>query len=302
MHVKAEALIPVHRGIYVPGDAWTSASPDARYLAKIRGVVQASAAPAVISHLSVAAMHELPLVRPWPERVHVLTPGALGGSSSRLIRSHREIRPVDTEVVDGITVTSLPSTLADVAIAYPLDVSVPMLDHALHRAGDEGRAESLMDGVWIARHLRGRVRGGAQADRAISFASRLAESPGESLSRVLIQRGGFARPDLQRSVLVEGRRNRVDFAWPGVIGEFDGRVKYLREQYRGGRTPDRVAWDEKRREDAIRMATGCTFVRWGFEELHDPIRLWNRLNAARVPRPHPPTPLRARPNRSGTPS
>jgi hypothetical protein len=48
----------------------------------------------------------------------------------------------------------------------------------------------------------------------------------------------------------------ADFAWPGVVGECDGRLKYADRD---------VLWAEKRREDRIR-ALGLRVIRWGWDD------------------------------------
>lgn len=62
---------------------------------------------------------------------------------------------------------------------------------------------------------------------------------------------------------------RVDFGMVehGVVGEFDGRVKYNR-LLRPGQSAGDVVFDEKRREDAIRDL-GAQFVRWAWDDLDD---------------------------------
>jgi very-short-patch-repair endonuclease len=70
----------------------------------------------------------------------------------------------------------------------------------------------------------------------------------------------------------------VDFWWPSarVIGEFDGKGKYLREEYSGGRSIADIVIDEKLREDRLR-ALGATVVRWGWSEAASSARLLARL-------------------------
>ena len=77
-------------------------------------------------------------------------------------------------------------------------------------------------------------------------------------------------------------RVRVDFAWPdvGVVGEFDGRIKYGRQL--AGSDPHGVVFAEKLREDALRRA-GWTVVRWTWADLKSPRRLVQRLLDAGVP-------------------
>ena len=81
-----------------------------------------------------------------------------------------------------------------------------------------------------------------------------ADSVGESLSRARIHELGFAEPELQVAVETAGHRYVVDFFWPeaNIIGEFDGRAKYSRDDFTAGSPPEEVVWREKKREDALR--------------------------------------------------
>jgi hypothetical protein len=100
----------------------------------------------------------------------------------------------------------------------------------------------------------------------------------------MIDRLGLSSPILQQPFPREGGGNWwVDFWWPefGVIGEFDGRMKYLDAALRGGRTADEVVYDEKRREDELRRHCRA-FVRWGWDEARDPASLATILRVAGV--------------------
>jgi hypothetical protein len=67
-----------------------------------------------------------------------------------------------------------------------------------------------------------------------------------------------------------------------VIGEFDGKQKYTRNEYTGG-NPGEVAWKEKKREDRLR-ALGCGVVRILTEHVMNPPALARMLVAAGIPR------------------
>ncbi len=73
---------------------------------------------------------------------------------------------------------------------------------------------------------------------------------------------------------------RVDFAWPasGVIGEFDGRVKYGRA-LAPDQDPVEALWREKVREDLLRDL-GWQVVRWTWADLDDPRAWFLRLGRA----------------------
>ena len=70
----------------------------------------------------------------------------------------------------------------------------------------------------------------------------------------------------------------TDMAWPGhgLLGEFDGKMKYGRLL-----RPDESAGDavfrEKRREDALREATGFIVVRIVWADLYDGYRTAQRI-------------------------
>ena len=63
----------------------------------------------------------------------------------------------------------------------------------------------------------------------------------------------------------------TDFAWPehGVLGEFDGKMKYGR-LLREGETPGDALEREKKREDLLRQETTWLMVRLIWEELFRP--------------------------------
>ncbi|MDR5699320.1 hypothetical protein [Agromyces aerolatus] len=118
-----------------------------------------------------------------------------------------------------------------------------------------------------------------------SFCDARAESPGESVSRWNLHALGFPRPELQVPFRRDdGGADIADFDWPdhGVFGEFDGRGKYLRDEYTGGRSADEVVWNEKLREDRIRLHRPRA-ARWDWSIAINPDRLRRRLAAAGLP-------------------
>lgn len=129
------------------------------------------------------------------------------------------------------------------------------------------------------------ARGLAKAQRAIDFARPNAANPGESLSRVAIFELGFPDPDLQTPHRnPRGGWYHTDHEWPAsmLIGEFDGKGKYLKEEFLRGRAPGDVVYEEKIREDHLR-AEGFTVVRWAWAELTNRAALRQTLLAAGLP-------------------
>ncbi|MDR6892390.1 hypothetical protein [Falsarthrobacter nasiphocae] len=120
---------------------------------------------------------------------------------------------------------------------------------------------------------------------ALSQATPLSESPGESLSRLRIEELGFAAPLLQQELTLKtGRHIRADFFWPSarLIGEFDGLAKYSLGADTG-MSPHQALAEEKRRARDIQRQ-GYAIVRWTWEDMMHLDILDDILTRAGVPR------------------
>lgn len=264
--------IRLFRGVGVERHEWEALDERGRRRLVVRARATALHRPAVVSHRSAGTLWGLPELGPWDRRLHVIDP-ALEKThvGEGVVRHVGRLRP--DEVVDhaGLRVTSLLRTVTDIVHTVSLRHAVLVLDHVLHQGNL--RPDELADA------LRGRAggRGSRIARTALDFADASSETPGESLSRVTMDELRVAPPVLQQEFVTDSGRFRVDFWWPevGVIGEFDGRVKY----------DDRdVLWAEKRREDALRRLPRVTgFARWGMREAVAPGLLGPVLLAAGVP-------------------
>lgn len=234
---------------------------------------------AVASHLSAAALHQLPLIGRWPDRVHLSMADAVSGSSSAGIARHIPAVAPDEVVIDGVRVTSIARTLVDIASRSEFLVGVTMIDHALRlrlvskeELGDELCRVTFRTGVGRAREC-------------IAFADDRAASPGESLTRVRCWQLGYDAPELQVHVSTHRGEYDVDFGWEKIalFGEFDGKIKYTREQLLNGRTLEAVLIEEKAREDAIRARTSRRFLRILWAEALSPKVFDGMLRSAGVP-------------------
>ncbi|MFT4110919.1 hypothetical protein [Propionicimonas sp.] len=244
-----------------------------RHLLLVLGTAPVLAPGTVLSHASAGVVHGLPSWEAMLGRVTVLrrTPG----HGSRRRNLHVRCTPVvDSEVtqVDGLTVTTIERTAADLACLLPYERAVVVMDAALHAGADSGVLERTV--------VEGRGRHGISTARAaLAFADGRSESVGESLSRVRLAAAGLVRPQLQLNVFDEEGNwlARTDFGWEqqGVLGEFDGRIKYVG-------TAEEVAqavMQEKRREARLREA-GWVVVRWTWADLADPAALRRRIESA----------------------
>ncbi|SDF26143.1 hypothetical protein SAMN05660662_1601 [Blastococcus aurantiacus] len=209
--------------------------------------------------------------------MHVTRRPAASNDTARVLRCHvARLRDDEIDEVDGLAVTSLARTALDLARSLPHEAAVVALDAALHqgRLHRDVLRERLFD-------LAG-APGSRAAARAVDFADGRSESVGESRSRVLLHRWGVGPSSLPFEVrggdglLVA----RTDFAWEehGLLGEFDGRVKYGR-LLRPGQEPGDAVFAEKRREDAVRDE-GWGVTRWVWADLVTGHRLAARVRRA----------------------
>jgi uncharacterized protein DUF559 len=149
----------------------------------------------------------------------------------------RDLQPGDIVDVHGLRVTTPLRTALDLACNLPRRDALAALDGFMrqHDLTNKQLERELVR--WFRR------RGVVQARRLVRLASRLAESPGESWTRMEIVNRGLPCPELQWWVTVDGRPTfRLDMAYPRhkVAVEYDGR-----EHHEG---PERRAHDEARRE------------------------------------------------------
>ena len=264
--------VRLFHGTAVERDDWAALSPLERRRLVVRARAARLQAAGVVSHRSAAALWGLPEHGRTDWRLHVIDPRATTTHGGRgVVRHVGSVDADDVVLLDGLRTTSLLRTVVDVARTSTFEHAVVVLDHVLH-VGGLGRDDltSAIDGCSGRRGVR-------QAGAALAFADAAAESPGESISRLTVRRLGAPAPVLQERFDTDRGRFRVDFWWPdaGVIGEFDGRVKY------DGRD---ALWDEKLREDALRRSSRVHgFARWGMAEAEDPTRLAAVLIASGLP-------------------
>ena len=256
-------------GVFIPTSSWEALSPEDQFLARIHAVNQAFGGGLVFSHLSAAALWRRPNVRVWPEKPEVVVGrGVVGASRQALSVRRYEVPEPDT--VEGLLVTPLARTMVDVARSQPLEVAVAMIDHALSDLKDDdvfpASARTTRELLRQADSGIASNRGRLRFQAAAALADGNSGSPGESLSRTGMHLLGLPAPKLQHSFHdAAGLIGIVDFWWPefGLVGEFDGLGKYLREDYLHGRTTAQAVIDEKIREDRLR-ALGLRVTRWGW--------------------------------------
>lgn len=254
----------IRPGVYAVSAEWRAAEPRDRHRAAMDALVATSARVPVFSHESAALMHGIPVIGTWPELPHIVASDS-GHRPPVNVITHRPRHPWLIGVAGDVMATTPECTAINLAASRSLAAGVAAFDHVI--AAGTGKNElAAMISEWRPFH------GVRKALRALEIATGLAETPLESISLVPIALAGFEPPEQQVAVVARGRSYRLDFLWRrhGVVGEADGRVKYL--------TPVDL-WEEKRREDAIR-SLDLGFARWGWAEAFAGAPLVARLQEA----------------------
>jgi hypothetical protein len=130
--------------------------------------------------------------------------------------------PEHVTTCHAVLVTTAARTVVDLSRIVSFRSGVVVADSALANGCPREEIEAVLDYCQ-------RWPGRRKAVQVAAFASPLAESPLESVSRVLFHDAGLPTPTLQHEIIgYSGGRYRVDFYWEecGVVGEADGLVKY----------------------------------------------------------------------------
>ncbi|MDT0202889.1 hypothetical protein [Nocardioides sp. AE5] len=272
--LRAGHLHRIRQGTYTLGAVWANADAFERHRLKAAGVLLTHPGTVMLSHTSAAVEHGLRLWNPNLAKVHVTRlDGSPGRSSKDIVYHQGAWTPDDVhQKEDRLLVGPLRAGLETAAL-HSVEQGVCILDSVL----DMGHAS--LDEL----HGLGSRMLAMPHTRRLQLACRLtrvgAESVGESRLRMLCWQQGLPEPVLQfevrdhQGILIA----RTDCAWPelGVLGEFDGRVKYGR-LLRPGQEPGDAVFLEKRREDHVREVTGMRMVRVIWDDFDRP-----RLTAAR---------------------
>lgn len=267
---KGGGLVRVRHGAYARELAPSVLS---RHRQLIAGTYPTLEPEMVLSHVSDGVLHGLPA---WESMLDRVTAVRLStGHGSRRRNLHVRLAAIPTDEVceiDGYRVTSIERTAIDLACILRYQSAVAVVDAALH-------AEADLELIVRAAAAAKRRHGIGTARAALAFADGRSESVAESISRVRMAEASLPVPEIQVNVFDEFGRwiARTDFGWleHGVLGEFDGKVKYLG-------SPEQVAravMQEKAREAAIREL-GWVVVRWDWSDLADRTGFRARIESA----------------------
>jgi very-short-patch-repair endonuclease len=259
--LRSGDLVRMRHGVYAnrAAVAWAEEDPRRRHALEVLAVTRSVGRDSVASHHSAAVIHGLDLLGAARPGVVTLTrpPSRPSGRPrSDGIAFHVAALPAEHVTKRwGISVTSAPRTVVDLARALPFADGVVVADSALRL----GRAtKSELSGVV---NSCGQWPGVDRARRTVAFADERAESVLESCARVVFRERGLEAPELQAEFRGEGFVYRGDFYWARhrTIAEADGMAKY--------EDPGR-ARDQIRRDRLLRDA-GYKVVHFTWRELFE---------------------------------
>ena len=244
--VRDGSWVVVRRGVYATRAHWEALDEHhGRPLARVHAACLAMRSPHVVSHFSAARVLGLPVLYPLDEWVHVTRFGHLGGRVRHGVKHHQApFEPWQLDQVDDVWLLDRDRTACDIAREGGLRHGLPAFDAAL-------RAGSTLDSLATACVAMDHWPHVTAVRRSLELCDRGAETPGESLARLLVTGLHLGQVETQFGLRDEVREGWVDLRIGRHLIEFDGRVKYHR-RVDGGlakQSAEQVVWEEKRRQD-----------------------------------------------------
>jgi hypothetical protein len=274
--VRSRTWVRFRRGYYSFGDEWTTLTPVAQHRVRSSAVLRSMGDAVALSHVSGCVRHDIDMWGAPLERVHVTR---LDGGPGRIEGDvvHHEGLAIEDDVVTVGGEHVLRPVRCSLEAASRLDNEAALctLDAGLRQraftADELAEQHQLMQHWPFMQHVHIPVR----------MADGRSGSIGESRGRWLFRVSGIPAPVLQHEVRDAAGVliGILDWWWPMLMlmGEFDGRVKYGRLLKPGQAAGDAV-FDEKKREDALREATGAGMIRLIWSDYDQPAAVLRRFD------------------------
>jgi len=232
--------------------------PAQEYTARAIAAQRQIKAPTLAGELTAAQIHRLSLPFPMDDRVTLIAQ-----PTTAKPRSYPAIRVLLRDVPDaqraecsGVKLTSVALTVVDVSRRHRLRDALVVGDSALRAGLDSDELHTALAGQAGIPYVQ-------RARDAVALMNGVRESPLESESYAFFVERELPLPECQ--IWIDS--DRVDFLWRDcrVVGEADGRVKYLADLGLDRGAGDAL-WLEKGRENRIEDL-GFRFVRWTYADL-----------------------------------
>lgn len=237
----------------------------------------------VFCSTSAALLHGLPVSFNQLGTIHLYTYAASPTVSTTRIARHAAENPAYT-TIDGVRAASIVQAAVESICASPFIDGLAVADGLLRRLDiDRELLGEIVNG------LAARRKGVATARKVAAYADARAESGGESVARGVMICEGLIPTDLQRMLRdpVDGRRAyHADFVFElcdgtTVIGELDGRGKYVDPALLDNKTTVDVLLAERKRESHITLL-GMPVARFTWNDVRTRGRLRQILAVAGV--------------------
>lgn len=265
-------LVRIRQGTYIDAQQWPD-DTSSRHLLRARGVTLRHDRRVALSHTTGALTHGLRLWEPDLGQVHVTRLDGNNGRAESDVAYHRDAWDAETLVqLDDMLVIDPIRCALGAAMLTSVEAGLVVLDSVL----DHGLASTSAIADRYAEMSRSPFTRPLQV--AVRLARQGSQSVGETRTRYMFWQHHLPEPVLQYEVHDGDRLVGIcDFAWPeyGLLGEFDGKIKY-RHLVPPGQTPSDVVFREKRREDQLREITGWPMIRFIYADLYAPARAIER--------------------------
>jgi very-short-patch-repair endonuclease len=266
----AGVLVHVARGAYADGALMAVADAEEAHRLRTTAIVLSRHGSLAASHQSAVVLHRLPVLRAELEPVRTVHTASTGRTKvQNAFTVHRCPGADALGTVHGVPTVIPAVAVLGTAVLAGVRSGVMAADAALHTGLTT--VHELEEWVRRLRH----VPGVSRARYVVRHADVSAESPGESLLRlVLVELNHIF---IAQHVLIRpgGGEARVDFYLPelGVVVEFDGMVKYADSDGASALAA------EKMREDDLRsLGHGVARIVWA--DLFQPLRVERKIQAA----------------------
>lgn len=266
--VRRKEVVRVRRGAYVVADVyWGTASFD-RYALRTRAVLRSRKQGERASHQSALALHRVATFGAREDAV------VLESRDVSRTRTHSGLVTVpwsggQTSAFGAFHCVSAATACVQVALASGFIAGVCAMDSAIFR--ERSTQKSLADAIAALP-----TRAKSTAQRALDAVDPLAESVGETRTRIILLDAGFSVRSQVKIAEAGALIGRVDFLVDGcVVVEFDGLLKY------GGDRGQSALVAEKAREERL-TRIGYEVVRIVWAELDDPADIVRRVRRARA--------------------
>ncbi len=264
--VRAGVITRIRQGAYVASPTWQGLDDPGRHRVLSEAVLMQYDGDIALSHASAAVHLGGPTYGLGLRDVQVTHLSTQSGRRNEAGIVHHEgaCRLLDITRVDSEWVTSPARTILDVARTSGVETGIILADDFIHRS------LTSKEELWMVYECVKDWPGALILRLVIERCDGKAESVGETLGRELFRRHRVPMPRLQFEVLRPNGSiaGRTDWAWPErrLLGEFDGKEKYLRYR-RPGETLTDAVLREKQREDLLRELTGWSFIRLVWSDL-----------------------------------